>query len=130
MRLRESPSSKSENAFRRVSSRERFAVLLRLVKESDGLELVAANPAVPEIGGAARTGFNPFRSSYRLPALGTGGSKGEKTKGHAGHSSSPFLIFSSCFLIADETGSLSDYGQLRRHDFARVFKPLNGPSQR
>src|SRR5665213_4463090 len=46
---------------------------------------------MPEIGGAARIGFNPVRGGNRLAALGAGIALGQIAEIHSGHGASPLL---------------------------------------
>jgi hypothetical protein len=79
--------------------RERFR--LRMREESHRLEAIIAGPASPEIGGAARSGLNPFRSGDRLAALGAGIFPGQGTEVYSCHGASPFF-FSDSFMSEEE----------------------------
>jgi hypothetical protein len=51
---------------------ERFVARVRSIIKCHRHEPVTAGPAMPEIGDAARTVFNPVRRGDRLAALGAG----------------------------------------------------------
>ena len=78
------------------SGRESFLLRMRCVVKGDGLEPVVAGPAMPEIGDAARTVFNPVRRGDRLAALGARilvGQIAEISTGHGCVSHRGFLVF-------------------------------------
>src|SRR6266851_9118906 len=73
------------------SGRERFPVRLGIIEEGHRLEPVAACPAMPEIGRAARARFNPVRGGDRLAALGAGIFVGQIAEVYSGHGATPFF---------------------------------------
>src|SRR5450759_2689847 len=80
-----------------ASGRERFGIGTLVIGHR--LELVVTGLAMPEIGDAARTGFNPFRRGYRLATLGAGIFEGQIAEIRFGHEASPF-----CFLLLMRIG--------------------------
>src|ERR1700737_3959172 len=75
------------------SGRQRFPIRLGIIEEGHRLKPVAACPALPEIGHAARTGFEPVRGGDRLAALGAGIFVGQIAGVYTGHGATPFLLF-------------------------------------
>src|SRR5436190_6957752 len=77
-----------------------FEIGLGIVVKGHRLEAVITCPAVPEIGYAARTVFNPLRGGDWLAALGAGILFGQIAEIYSGHGASPFASF-YCWIELD-----------------------------
>jgi hypothetical protein len=73
------------------SGRESFIRLL-VIEEGHRLEAIIACPALPEIGDAARAGFDPLRRGDRLAALGAGIFVRQIAGINSGHGASSLLF--------------------------------------
>jgi hypothetical protein len=88
---------KTRTAAVRPSGRESFPIRLLVIEEGHCLEPVIARPAIPEIGHAARAGFDPLGGGDRLAALSAGIFLRQIAGVNSGHGASPF-----CFLMFEE----------------------------
>jgi hypothetical protein len=87
------------------SGRQCFELGLGIVVKRHRLEAVIACPAVPQIGYAARTVFNPLGGGDRRAALRAGILFGQTAEIQSRHGASPFAFFLS---LTNWTGLLAD----------------------
>src|SRR5665213_2332983 len=86
------------------SGRNRLGSAFLFLEEGHRLKPVVAGKTVPEISGAVRGAFDPFRGGNRLAALGAGIAVGQIAEIQSGHDGLPSCCLLLALLLANWTG--------------------------